>query len=185
MSCRRATGFPPSAREPAHRLAQSPEPLSTRLSAFARIAAVLAAAAALALPSIASAWESGSDGLKPVPPLTARVTDLTGTLSPPERASLEAKLAALESSTGAQVGWMTKQSTLRTFSRISTKVSPSEKVLISAMLGRTSTCLQMDSARSRLATVARMRRPRSVSRSIANKPAWASFDEKPTPQGTG
>lgn len=103
MSCRRATGFPPSAREPACRLAQSPEPLSTRLSALARIAAVLAAAAALALPSIASAWESGSDGLKPVPPLTARVTDLTGTLSPPERASLDAKLAALESSTGAQV----------------------------------------------------------------------------------
>lgn len=103
MIRRRATGSPPSAREPAHRLAQSPEPLSTRLSAFARIAAVLAAAAALVLPSIASAWESGSDGLKPVPPLTARVTDLTGTLSPPERASLEAKLAALESSTGAQV----------------------------------------------------------------------------------
>ena len=32
------------------------------------------------------AWEGGSDGLKPVPPLSARVTDLTATLSPAERA---------------------------------------------------------------------------------------------------
>jgi uncharacterized protein len=39
----------------------------------------------------------------PVPPLTARVTDLTGTLSADQRAALERKLAALESRKGSQL----------------------------------------------------------------------------------
>ena len=39
----------------------------------------------------------------PVPPLAARVTDLTGTLSASQRASLDAQLAAIEQRKGAQV----------------------------------------------------------------------------------
>ena len=39
----------------------------------------------------------------PVPPLTARVTDLTGTLSADQRAALEQKLAAFEAKKGSQV----------------------------------------------------------------------------------
>ncbi len=40
---------------------------------------------------------------QPIPPLTARVTDLTATLTAPQRAALEQKLAALESRKGAQL----------------------------------------------------------------------------------
>jgi uncharacterized protein len=39
----------------------------------------------------------------PVPPLTARVTDLTGTLTPSEEQSLDQTLAALEASKGSQL----------------------------------------------------------------------------------
>ncbi|HEY1283998.1 MAG TPA: YgcG family protein [Steroidobacteraceae bacterium] len=42
-------------------------------------------------------------GLQPIPPLQARVTDLTGTLSDSQRATLEQKLAAFESRKGSQV----------------------------------------------------------------------------------
>jgi uncharacterized protein len=41
--------------------------------------------------------------LRPVPPLEARVTDLTGTLSASERTGLESKLAAFEARKGAQI----------------------------------------------------------------------------------
>jgi len=40
---------------------------------------------------------------QPVPPLTARVTDLTQTLSPDQRQALEAKLAAMEAAKGSQL----------------------------------------------------------------------------------
>jgi uncharacterized protein len=63
---------------------------------------VLAAFAFVAL-AAASAQETPRDGLQPVPPLTARVTDLTGTLSAPERQALEAKLTAWESQTTNQL----------------------------------------------------------------------------------
>jgi uncharacterized protein len=42
-------------------------------------------------------------GLQPIPPLQARVTDLTGTLDDSQRASLEQKLQAFETRKGAQV----------------------------------------------------------------------------------
>lgn len=42
-------------------------------------------------------------GLVAIPPLTARVTDLTGTLSSEQKAGLEQKLAAFETSKGAQL----------------------------------------------------------------------------------
>jgi uncharacterized protein len=48
-------------------------------------------------------WESGTDGLAPIPPLAARVTDRTGTLAEAERAALEDKLARFEQQTGNQL----------------------------------------------------------------------------------
>jgi uncharacterized protein len=42
-------------------------------------------------------------GLQPVPPLTARVTDLTGTLTADEQSALEQKLAAFEAAKGSQL----------------------------------------------------------------------------------
>jgi uncharacterized protein len=47
------------------------------------------------------AW--AAEGEVAIPPLTARVTDLTGTLDAAQRAALEGKLAALEQRKGAQV----------------------------------------------------------------------------------
>ncbi len=44
-----------------------------------------------------------ADGLVPVPPLAARVTDLSGTLSREQAASLEAGLAQFEQSRGSQI----------------------------------------------------------------------------------
>lgn len=44
-----------------------------------------------------------ADSLQPLPPLNARVTDLTGTLDTAQRQTLESELAALESAKGAQI----------------------------------------------------------------------------------
>jgi uncharacterized protein len=49
------------------------------------------------------AWETGTDGLRPVPPLKARVTDLAQTLSPAEQQALDAKLADWEARTTHQL----------------------------------------------------------------------------------
>src|SRR5262245_19918222 len=46
---------------------------------------------------------SAATALVAVPPLSARVTDLTGTLGPDERSALDAKLAAFEREKGSQV----------------------------------------------------------------------------------
>lgn len=46
---------------------------------------------------------AGAQELQPVPALTARVTDLTATLSAEQKASLDAKLAAFEAGKGAQI----------------------------------------------------------------------------------
>jgi uncharacterized protein len=48
-------------------------------------------------------WETGTDGLLPIPPLAERVTDLTHTLSAAEIASLSAKLADWEARTSNQL----------------------------------------------------------------------------------
>jgi uncharacterized protein len=66
--------------------------------AVALVLALIAAGTALA-----QNWEAGTDGLAPIPPLRARVTDLTNTLSVSEQQALEAKLAAWERDTGAQM----------------------------------------------------------------------------------
>jgi uncharacterized protein len=44
-----------------------------------------------------------ASGLQPIPPLTARVTDLTGTLSAEQQSALEQKLAAFEAAKGSQL----------------------------------------------------------------------------------
>ncbi len=48
-------------------------------------------------------WDPPHDGLQPVPPLHARVTDLTGTLSATETQALDAKLADWEARTTNQL----------------------------------------------------------------------------------
>lgn len=47
--------------------------------------------------------EAAAQALQPVPPLEARVTDLSGTLDAAQRATLEQKLAAFEARKGAQL----------------------------------------------------------------------------------
>ena len=76
----------------------------TRFASFllARGLAVLVAFA-LAAGASAQNWETGSDGLAPIPALHARVTDLTNTLSASEQQALEQKLAAWERDTGNQL----------------------------------------------------------------------------------
>ena len=71
-------------------------------------AMLLALVAALAH---AQGWEAGTDGLMPIPPLRARVTDLTNTLSAAEAPALEAKLAAWEQQTGNQLAVLIVPST--------------------------------------------------------------------------
>jgi len=67
---------------------------------FALAATVFALAAAL---GHAQGWEAGTDGLARIPALSARVTDLAGTLTAAERQALEDKLAAWEKATGHQL----------------------------------------------------------------------------------
>ncbi len=74
---------------------------------------VLGAASALA-------WDPPQEGLQPVPELSARVTDLTGTLAPAERQALEAKLADWEARTTNQIAVLivptTKPETIEEYS---------------------------------------------------------------------
>ena len=58
----------------------------------------------LLLPLLWLALQVGAADLVAIPPLTARVTDLTGTLDEAQRGKLEATLQALEQRKGAQVG---------------------------------------------------------------------------------
>ncbi len=78
----------------------------------AHVVAVLAFALAplVALAQLA-AWEHTTEGLAPIPALSARVTDLTGTLAPAERQALEAKLTAWEQQTGNQLAVLLVPST--------------------------------------------------------------------------
>ena len=61
----------------------------------------------LRLAAIAAAWllcaAAAAQSLQPVPPLEARVTDLTGTLTGAQRANLESELAEFEARKGAQI----------------------------------------------------------------------------------
>jgi len=65
-----------------------------------RLAALVAASVWLAAAPVPRA---AAQDFQPVPKLEARVTDLTGTLAPADRARLEARLAAFEAEKGAQI----------------------------------------------------------------------------------
>ena len=73
-------------------------PLTVARSWALVVAAFVAACLALLL-----AGGAAAQSLVAVPPLTARVTDLTGTLSAPQKARLESELAALEQRKGSQL----------------------------------------------------------------------------------
>lgn len=68
-------------------------------------------AAPLWLAALMAAVPAAAQPLRPVPPLAARVTDLTGTLSQAEQAKLEAELAAFEARKGAQIAVLIVPST--------------------------------------------------------------------------
>ena len=80
-------------------------PSSRRWRQHARIVAFafVASLAAVGARAQDKAWESGTDGLAPIPKLAARATDETGTLSAADRQALEAKLADFEQRTGNQL----------------------------------------------------------------------------------
>jgi uncharacterized protein len=67
------------------------------------IGGMVAAAALVFASAVGAAWDTPKDGLRPVPPLTSQVTDLTGTLSASERQSLESKLHDWEARTTNQL----------------------------------------------------------------------------------
>ncbi|HXX82857.1 MAG TPA: TPM domain-containing protein [Casimicrobiaceae bacterium] len=67
-----------------------------------RIAGVLLALVS-ATSAVAATWEVQKDGLRPIPPLTSPVTDLTGTLSAAERQALDSKLRNWEARTTNQL----------------------------------------------------------------------------------
>jgi uncharacterized protein len=83
---------------------------------------VLAALAFVALSGVAHAlaWDAPREGLQPVPALSERVTDVTGTLSGAERQALEAKLADWEAKTTNQLAVLivptTKPETIEEYS---------------------------------------------------------------------
>lgn len=88
------------------RAGRGPRPTAASFAGrIVRAAACIAAATLLLLlpASGALAWEAGADGLNPIPPLAARVTDLTGTLTATEQQALDAKLADWEARTGNQL----------------------------------------------------------------------------------
>jgi len=72
-----------------------------------RLAALASALLLAALPGSAALAQA----LKPIPPLNARFTDLTGTLTSAEQAQLESRLAEFESRKGAQIAVLIVPST--------------------------------------------------------------------------
>jgi uncharacterized protein len=76
---------------------------AARRRARSRAGLALPLLLALGLAAAASAAAPDTDGLQPVPKLTARVTDLTGTLTAEQQTALEQKLAAFESAKGSQL----------------------------------------------------------------------------------
>ena len=82
-----------------------------------RIVGVLARAVARSVLAVGVAVGAllpgaSAQDLQPVPPLKARVTDLTGTLAPPQVQALEGALADIEQRKGAQVAILMVPTTL-------------------------------------------------------------------------
>jgi uncharacterized protein len=69
----------------------------------ARLAVLPLLAPTLLAPCLLAAAQGPASGLQPIPPLTARVTDLTGTLTAEQQTALEQKLAAFEARKGSQL----------------------------------------------------------------------------------
>jgi uncharacterized protein len=67
------------------------------------VTAAVALLGALVLTALPFAAGAAAQGLRPVPPFEARVTDLTGTLTAADQAALEQKLADFERRKGAQI----------------------------------------------------------------------------------
>jgi uncharacterized protein len=97
-------------REGAMSTAATLQRVSQRLKSRVRGWVILLAALLLPI-APAWGWEAGTDGLNPIPPLAARVTDLTQSLSAPEKEALEAKLADWEARTGNQLAVLMVPST--------------------------------------------------------------------------
>ncbi len=76
---------------------------SSRARPRAGLALLLGLGAILPPPSPAQSPPPGAQALQPIPKLTARVTDLTGTLTVEQQTALEQKLAAFESAKGSQL----------------------------------------------------------------------------------
>jgi uncharacterized protein len=76
---------------------------STRALAVQRSIAAVALLVSIVAFAQQPAWESTSEGLAPIPRLTARVTDETQTLSAADRQALETKLADWEQRSGNQL----------------------------------------------------------------------------------
>lgn len=72
--------------------------MSTSAVAWQRVRLALAAAAAMVVCGLA-----GAQALQPIPALTMRVTDLTGTLTAAQQSELEQRLADFEARKGAQI----------------------------------------------------------------------------------
>lgn len=66
---------------------------------------------AVSLAALAQAPAPSGQGLQPIPKLTARVTDLTGTLTAQQQSALEQKLAAFEAAKGSQLAVLVVPST--------------------------------------------------------------------------
>src|SRR5579862_1885280 len=75
--------------------------IASTASRFVRWAALVIAL--LAPAAWAVTWDAAKDGVRPVPPLTGPVTDLTGTLSAAERQSLDTKLRDWQARTTNQL----------------------------------------------------------------------------------
>jgi len=76
---------------------------SSRPRPWAGLALLLGLGVMAPPPSPAQSPPSGAQGLQPIPKLTARVTDLTGTLTAEQQTALEQKLAAFQSAKGSQL----------------------------------------------------------------------------------
>ena len=76
---------------------------SSRPRPWAGLALLLGLGVIAPPPSPAQSPPSGAQGLQPIPKLTARVTDLTGTLTAEQQTALEQKLAAFQSAKGSQL----------------------------------------------------------------------------------
>src|SRR5215468_9227054 len=77
----------------------------------ARLAALSLLAPLLLAPCFHAGAQGPAPGLQPIPPLTARVTDLTGTLTAEQQTALEQKLAAFEARKGSQLAVLIVPST--------------------------------------------------------------------------